>query len=54
MKGYLLNFMVAPGNFDEREPLRNESFIEQIFGKLVGDMEYISTFLYTTNFIYDK
>lgn len=54
MKGDLLNFMVAPGNFDERDPLRNESFIEQIFDKLVGDMEYISTFLFTTNFIYDK
>lgn len=54
MKGDLLNFMVTPGNFDERGPLRNESFIEQIFDKLVGDMEYISTFyirliLYTTN-----
>lgn len=48
MKGDLLSFMVAPGNIDDREPLRNESFIELIFGKLVGDMEYISAF-----FIYD-
>lgn len=43
--------MVTPGNIDDREPLLNESFVEQIFGKLVGDMEYISSFfiLYTTN-----
>ena len=43
--------MVTPGNIDDREPLLNESFVEQFFGKLVGDMEYISSFfiLYTTN-----
>ena len=52
MKGDLLSFMVAPGNFDEREPLRNESFIELIFGKMVGDMEYISTFFYIRLILY--
>ena len=43
--------MVTTGNIDDREPLLNESFAEQFFGKLVGDMEYISSFfiLYTTN-----
>ena len=41
-KGDLLNFMVTPGNVDDREPLRNKSFVEQIFGKLVGDKGYIS------------
>ena len=43
--------MVTTGNIDDREPLLNESFAEQFFGKLVGDMEYISTIfiLYTTN-----
>ena len=43
--------MVTTGNIDDREPLLNESFVEQFFGKLVGDMEYIGTFfiLYTTN-----
>ena len=40
-KGDLLNFMVTPGNVDDREPLRNKSFIERIFGRLVGDKGYI-------------
>ena len=33
--------MVTPGNMDDREPLRNKSFIERIFGRLVGDKGYI-------------
>ena len=40
-KGELLNFMLTPGNVDDREPLRDESFIEKIFVKLVGDKGYI-------------
>lgn len=40
-KGDLLSFMVTPGNVDDREPLRNKSFIERIFGRLVGDKGYI-------------
>lgn len=36
-KGNLLNFIVTPGNVDDREPHCNKSFVEQIFGKLVRD-----------------
>lgn len=50
-KGELLNFMLTPGNVDDREPLRNKSFIEQIFGKLVGDKGYISKDLFSKLFI---
>ena len=35
-KSGLLNFMVTPVNVDDRESLHNKSFVEQIFGKLVG------------------
>lgn len=34
--GELLSFMVTPGNVDDREPLKNKTFIEQLFGKLAG------------------
>lgn len=50
-KGDLLNFMVTPGNVDDREPLRNKSFVEQIFGKLVGDKGYISKDLFSRLFV---
>ena len=50
-KGELLNFMVTPGNVDDREPLRNKSFIEQIFGKLVGDKGYICKDLFSKLFV---
>ena len=35
--GELLSFMVTPGNVDDREPLKNKTFVELLFGKLVGD-----------------
>ena len=50
-KGEILNFMLTPGNVDDREPLRNKSFIEQIFGKLVGDKGYISKDLFSRLFV---
>ena len=43
--------MVTPGNIDDREPLKNKSFIEQIFGKLIGDKGYISKNLFSRLFI---
>ena len=45
--------MVTPGNVDDREPLRNKSFIEQIFGKLVGDKGYICKELFSRLFVDD-
>ena len=51
VKGDLLNFMVTPGNVDDREPLRNKSFIEQIFGKLMGDKGYICKDLFSKLFV---
>lgn len=43
--------MVTPGNVDDREPLRNKSFIERIFGRLVGDKGYICKELFSRLFI---
>ena len=40
--GLLLSLMVTPDNVDDREPLKNKTSVEQLFGKLVGDKGYIS------------
>ncbi len=50
-KGEILNFMLTPGNVDDRDPLGNKSFIERIFGRLVGDKGYISKDLFSRLFV---
>ena len=40
-KGEILNFVITPGNVDDREPLKNSNFLEQVFGKLFADKGYI-------------
>ena len=41
-KGELLNFVITPGNTDDRYPLKNKSFIKALKGKLYADKGYIS------------
>lgn len=41
-KGEILNFVITPGNTDDREPLKDEKFIEKLKGKLYADKGYIS------------
>ena len=41
-KGEILNFVITQGNVDDREPLKNERFIQSIKGKLYGDKGYLS------------
>ena len=50
-KGELLNFMVTPGDVDDRKPLENKHFVEQIFDKLVADKGYISKNLFQKLFV---
>ncbi len=40
-KGEILNFVITPGNVDDREPLKNSNFLEKVFGKLFADKGYI-------------
>ena len=40
-KGEILNFVITPGNVDDREPLKNRDFLKEIFGKLFADKGYI-------------
>jgi hypothetical protein len=50
-KGELLNFMVTPGDVDDRKPLENKKFIEMIFDKLIADKGYISKNLFQRLFV---
>ena len=49
--GELLNFMITPGDIDDRKPLEYKSFVEFIYGKLVGDKGYISKILFQRLFV---
>ncbi len=37
-----MNFVITPGNIDDRKPLNDASFLSKIKGKLYGDKGYIS------------
>ena len=50
-KGEILDFMITQGNINDREPLKQKSFHERIFGKLIGDKGYISQTLFEQLFI---
>ena len=50
-KGEILNFMITPGDIDDREPLKIKSYVEFIYGKLVGDKGHISKDLFNKLFI---
>jgi hypothetical protein len=50
-KGEILEFVLTQGNVDDREPLKNMSFHDKIFGKLIGDKGYISQSLFEQLFI---
>jgi len=44
--GHVVDFMLTPGNTDDRKPLQMKGFIEKLFGKLYGDKGYISKELF--------
>lgn len=50
-RGEILNFVFTPANVDDREPLNYESFIKDLYGKLVGDKGYISSKLFERLFV---
>lgn len=50
-KGEILNYMLTPGDIDDRKPLEYESFMEFIYGKLIGDKGYISKHLFNKLFV---
>ena len=52
-RGEILNFAVTQANVDDREPLKNESFLKAVFGKLFADKGYISEKLTNLLFVND-
>ena len=50
-KGEILNFMITPGDVDDRKPLEYKAFVEFIYGKLVGDKGYIGKNLFQRLFV---
>lgn len=50
-KGEILNFTITAANVDDREPLKNENFLKEIFGKLFADKGYISNKLQSILFV---
>ena len=50
-KGELLNFMITPGDVDDRKPLEYKAFVEFLYGKLVGDKGYIGKELFQRLFV---
>ena len=50
-KGELLNFMITPGDVDDRKPLEYKAFVEFIYGKLVADKGYIGKSLFRHMFV---
>ncbi len=39
--GEILNFVITPGNADDRESLKNNSFLGKVFGELFTDKGYL-------------
>ena len=52
-RGEILNFAITQANVDDREPLKNESFLRAVFGKLFADKGYISEKLTQILFVND-
>ncbi len=50
-KGEILNFMITPGDVDDRKPSKYKAFVEFIYGKLVADKGYISKSLFECLFV---
>ncbi len=52
-KGEILDFVLTPGNVDDRHPLSGGNLLQKIYGKLYGDKGYISQSLFEKLFIDD-
>lgn len=50
-KGELLNFMITPGDVDDRKPPEYKTFVEFIYGKLFADKGYIGKNLFLRLFV---
>lgn len=50
-KGEVIDFVITPGNVDDRQPLQDSNFLKKIAGKRFADKGYISQKLFENLFI---
>lgn len=50
-KGEIIEFVLTPGNVDDRFPLKQQKFIDKVFGKIYGDKGYIGKDLFDKLFV---
>jgi hypothetical protein len=50
-RGEILDFVMIPGNIDDRKPLTGTNILSRIYGKLFGDKGYISQSIFEQLFI---
>ena len=50
-KGEIIDFVLTPGNVDDRAPLKEQSFLKRIYGKLFADKGYIGQKLFEQLFV---
>ena len=46
-----MDFLLTQGNVDDRYPLKQKTFHDKVFGKLIGDKGYISQTLFEQMFV---
>ncbi len=49
--GEIIDFVITPGNVDDREPVKNGNFLKRVSGKLFADKGYISQKLFEILFV---
>lgn len=52
-RGEIIQWLLTPGNVDDRAPLKDKHFTERLFGKLFADRGYISQSLFESLFVDD-
>jgi Transposase DDE domain len=50
-RGEMINFVITPGNVDDRQPLKDANFLKKVAGKLFADKGYVSKKLFETLFV---
>lgn len=50
-RGQIIDFLITQGNVDDRQPLRDKTFHDKIFGKIFADRGYIGKDLFEELFV---
>lgn len=50
-RGEIIDFLITQGNVDDRQPLKNKTFHDKVFGKIFADRGYIGKDLFEKLFV---